>query len=53
MDILHILGDLFEMWIGDDDPNPLRQQVAPTIRAVVDTGVPCYFVYSNHDFLVG
>jgi UDP-2,3-diacylglucosamine diphosphatase len=27
-DALYILGDLFEAWIGDDDPNPLHQQIA-------------------------
>ena len=27
-DALYILGDLFEAWIGDDDPNPLHRQVA-------------------------
>ncbi len=37
---LYILGDLFEAWIGDDDPNPLHQQIASAIKAVVDAGVP-------------
>lgn len=52
-DALYILGDLFEAWIGDDDPNPLHQQIASAIKAVVDAGVPCYFVHGNRDFLVG
>lgn len=26
-DALYILGDLFEAWIGDDDPNPLHHQM--------------------------
>ncbi|KJF79516.1 UDP-2,3-diacylglucosamine hydrolase, partial [Raoultella planticola] len=30
-DALYILGDLFEAWIGDDDPNPLHQQIASAI----------------------
>ncbi len=46
-------GDLFEAWIGDDDPNPLHQQIASAIKAVVDAGVPCYFIHGNRDFLVG
>ena len=50
---LYILGDLFEAWIGDDDPNPLHQQIASAIKAVVDAGVPCYFIHGNRDFLVG
>ena len=52
-DALYILGDLFEAWIGDDDPNPLHQQIASAIKAVVDAGVPCYFIHGNRDFLVG
>jgi hypothetical protein len=52
-DALYILGDLFEAWIGDDDPNPLHQQIAAAIKAVVDAGVPCYFIHGNRDFLVG
>lgn len=53
VDALYILGDLFEAWIGDDDPNPLHQRVADAIRALVDSGVPCYFIHGNRDFLLG
>ncbi|EIF7599724.1 UDP-2,3-diacylglucosamine diphosphatase [Escherichia coli] len=50
---LYILGDLFEAWIGDDDPNPLHRQMAAAIKAVSDSGVPCYFIHGNRDFLLG
>lgn len=49
-DALYILGDLFEAWIGDDDPNPLHQQVARALRALP---VPVYFIHGNRDFLLG
>ncbi len=52
-DALYILGDLFEAWIGDDDPNPLHQHIARAIKALVDSGVPCYFIHGNRDFLLG
>ena len=52
-DALYILGDLFEAWIGDDDPNPLHREVASAIKSLVDSGVPCYFIHGNRDFLVG
>lgn len=52
-DALYILGDLFEAWIGDDAPEPLYQQIAAAIKAVVDTGIPCYFIHGNRDFLLG
>ncbi|PEI03437.1 UDP-2,3-diacylglucosamine diphosphatase [Pantoea agglomerans] len=49
-DALYILGDLFEAWIGDDDPNPLHQQIASALRALP---VPVYFIHGNRDFLIG
>ena len=52
-DALYILGDLFESWIGDDDPNPLHAQIAAAIKALVDAGVPCHFIHGNRDFLLG
>lgn len=52
-DALYILGDLFEAWIGDDDPNPLHREIAAAINALVDSGVPCYFIHGNRDFLIG
>nr|WP_249432575.1 MULTISPECIES: UDP-2,3-diacylglucosamine diphosphatase [Enterobacter] len=52
-DALYILGDLFEAWIGDDDPNPLHREMAAAVHALVDSGVPCYFIHGNRDFLIG
>ncbi|MDE1189301.1 MAG: UDP-2,3-diacylglucosamine diphosphatase [Pantoea sp.] len=49
-DALYILGDLFEAWIGDDDPNPLHQQIAAALKALP---VPKYFIHGNRDFLLG
>ncbi|MEI2680284.1 UDP-2,3-diacylglucosamine diphosphatase [Erwinia aphidicola] len=49
-DALYILGDLFEAWIGDDDPNPLHADVATALRQL---NIPCYFIHGNRDFLVG
>lgn len=52
-DALYILGDLFEAWIGDDDPEPLHHTVASALHALVEAGVPCYFIHGNRDFLLG
>jgi len=52
-DALYILGDLFEAWIGDDDPNPLHREIAAAIKTLVDSGVPCFFIHGNRDFLLG
>jgi UDP-2,3-diacylglucosamine hydrolase len=50
---LYILGDLFEAWVGDDDPSDAGAFVAGKLRALVESGVPVYFVRGNRDFLLG
>lgn len=52
-DALYILGDLFEAWVGDDDPNPHYAIVKRALRQLTDRGVPVYFMHGNRDFLVG
>lgn len=50
---LFILGDLFEAWVGDDDPSEIGAFVAAKLRALSDAGVRVYFQHGNRDFLVG
>jgi UDP-2,3-diacylglucosamine hydrolase len=52
-DALYILGDLFEAWLGDDDPEPEYRRVISAVRALRDSGTRCYFMHGNRDFLVG
>ncbi|TQM13077.1 UDP-2,3-diacylglucosamine hydrolase [Pseudoxanthomonas sp. 3HH-4] len=52
-DALYILGDLFEAWVGDDDPSETGAYVATRIREVADAGVPVFFIRGNRDFLLG
>ncbi|MGF1756792.1 UDP-2,3-diacylglucosamine diphosphatase [Photobacterium sagamiensis] len=52
-DALYVLGDLFEMWIGDDDNSPFHQQIKDAFKQLTDSGVPCFFIHGNRDFLVG
>jgi UDP-2,3-diacylglucosamine hydrolase len=50
---VYILGDLFEAWLGDDDPDPAVREIVAELRALYDAGVPTYFMHGNRDFLVG
>jgi len=52
-DDLYILGDRFEAWVGDDDPNTHYARIKMAIRKVVDSGVPVYFMHGNRDFMIG
>jgi UDP-2,3-diacylglucosamine hydrolase len=50
---LYILGDLFEAWIGDDDPDPDKRRVSDALRRVTNGGVPSFLIHGNRDFLIG
>jgi UDP-2,3-diacylglucosamine hydrolase len=50
---LYILGDLFEAWVGDDDPSETGIFVANKLHALSGSGVRVFFQHGNRDFLVG
>ena len=50
---LFILGDLFELWIGDDAESPLAETVAASLRALSGRGVNIHLMHGNRDFLIG
>ena len=50
---LYILGDFFDVWIGDDDDASLPQEVANELFALSQNGVAIYFMHGNRDFLLG
>ena len=50
---LYILGDLFDTWVGDDDPTPPNQLIKDTLKKLTDLGVHVHFLAGNRDFLVG
>jgi len=51
-DALYILGDLFEAWVGDDDPDPHHARVAEALAGLGGAGVPVRFLAGNRDFLL-
>ena len=51
-DALFILGDLFEVWIGDDTQDHFHLQCMEVLRATVKR-MPVFFMCGNRDFLVG
>lgn len=52
-DALYILGDLFEVWIGDDAPSPLADSVASALQQFGAAGAGVYLMHGNRDFLLG
>ncbi len=51
-DALYILGDLFEYWVGDDDPQPAAAEVAEGLSALSASGVLVRYLRGNRDFLL-
>ena len=49
---LYILGDLFEMWVGDDIGLVQYQSIIQRFKMLTDQGLPIYLQYGNRDFLM-
>ncbi len=50
---LYILGDLFESWVGDDAADRAQIAAIAGLKALTDSGVPCFVMHGNRDFLLG
>ena len=54
-DALFILGDLFEVWVGDDsidEPGSFEAHTCAALQAAAQR-LPLYFMHGNRDFLAG
>ena len=49
----YILGDLFEAWIGDDDPSKLARTVISALNRLSQTNTKVFVQQGNRDFLLG
>ena len=52
-DRLYLLGDVFDLWLGDDDTREPHPEVEAALAETVAAGVPVDLVRGNHDFLLG
>ncbi len=50
---LYILGDLFEVWIGDDDPDPHHHRIIEALHKFTAAGPECFFARGNRDVMIG
>ncbi|PCJ28643.1 MAG: UDP-2,3-diacylglucosamine diphosphatase [SAR86 cluster bacterium] len=50
---LYILGDLFEVWIGDDEQSELANIVAAALLEFSSAGSSIQLMHGNRDFLLG
>src|SRR3990167_6495149 len=49
---LYILGDFFNYWVGDDDPNPFLAEIEGVLREFSKHHSPVYLLPGNRDFLL-
>ncbi len=52
-DSLYLLGDLFEVWVGDDDDDADNARACAGLHALTAAGIPVYALHGNRDFLLG
>lgn len=52
-DGLYILGDLFEIWIGDDEESELIRTVTAALADFHEAGGAVFIMHGNRDFLLG
>ncbi len=50
---LYILGDFFDVWIGDDAMTPFHHQVAAALKELATSGTQVYLMHGNRDFALG
>src|SRR5690606_4566542 len=49
----YILGDFFEIWIGDDFENNFVKSIKDALKKVSAKVPECFFQHGNRDFLIG
>jgi UDP-2,3-diacylglucosamine hydrolase len=52
-DHLYILGDLFDIWIGDDDEQSPIPQITEALKILSASGTQLSLMHGNRDFLIG
>ena len=52
VDALYILGDLVEVWVGDDDDGPVATSIRDALAAA-SRRCAVYVMHGNRDFLIG
>ncbi len=50
---LYILGDFFDVWIGDDAMDEFAHSIVAALRSLADSGVKIFLMPGNRDFLYG
>ena len=50
---LFVLGDLFDVWVGDDNNTVFNQKIVSLFHDYSKVGGELFFAHGNRDFLIG
>ncbi len=50
---LFILGDLFDVWVGDDQNDAFVNRIVAAMRGLVEGGTRLWLMGGNRDFMIG
>ena len=53
VDSLYLLGDVFEIWLGDDDDTAPNPSIVDSLRRFTESSGTLYVMSGNRDFLFG
>lgn len=48
-----LLGDIFDIWYGDDDPSPFADEIRAALYATTTAGCAVFLQRGNRDFMLG
>ncbi|AXA34058.1 UDP-2,3-diacylglucosamine diphosphatase [Francisella adeliensis] len=51
--ILFIMGDFFDYWIGDNHKDEFYHEITSWLKKARDDGLEILFIHGNRDFLIG
>ena len=52
-DSIYLLGDILDVWLGDDDPSQVGARLIAELCELTSGGTKVYYQHGNRDFLVG
>ncbi|MGU9951046.1 MAG: UDP-2,3-diacylglucosamine diphosphatase [Gammaproteobacteria bacterium WSBS_2016_MAG_OTU1] len=50
---IYLLGDIFDIWLGDDENEEWVNRISQVLSEIVSTGTSIFIMRGNRDFLLG
>jgi UDP-2,3-diacylglucosamine hydrolase len=51
--LIYLIGDLFEVWCGDDYSDTTTERFCKTLQSARSSGATVFLMHGNRDFLIG